>query len=105
MSAKIGFDINLYFDEQGSLLITDQVRPDLRAIPQSRDFRVNAPLTGPVTVEVEVLIDKMDITVPLDQARFIIGDSEVDADMVREVKAMIGAKRSAAAKAATAMRT
>mgnify|MGYP001177787587 CR=1 FL=1 len=94
MSAMIGLDINLYLDVEGRLVITDKPAPGLTPLAQSRGFRLNAPLDDVVTADVEIIVGGVDLALPLEQARFIVADEEVDADMVLAMKRDIEARRA-----------
>ncbi len=96
MSALIGLDVGLYLDGDGRLIITDKPAPGLQPLSQSRGFRLHAQLDGVVTADVEIIVGGMDVSIPLEQARFVIADEEADAEMVRAVKRQIDARRRAA---------
>ena len=90
-------DIGLYLDGDGRLVITDKPAPDMLPLKQSRGFRLNAPLDDCVTADVEIIVGGVDLEVPLEQARFVVADSEVDAEMVQAVKRQVEARRKAGA--------
>lgn len=65
----IGQQINLYLDSDGALIITQAKRAGLRPLDASRGFRLNAPLEGVVTAEVEMIVSDVEVTLPADQLK------------------------------------
>ena len=96
---KTGRNINLYFDADGYLVITDEVRDDLTPFSNSQGFKLNAPLDDVVTADVTMIVGNVDLKIPPDQVRLIVGDQDIDAEMLEGIKRTIEARRAVAEKA------
>ena len=94
----IGYDVALFLDVDGNLVLTTdkRPRPGWIELSQTRAVRLNVPLDDVVTADVEFIVGGVDIDVPLGQARFIVADQEADAELVRAVQRAIKAKRALA---------
>jgi len=64
-----GRKLNLYLDEQGQLVITQEEREDLRALDESRNFTLDAPLNELVTARVEMIVSHVDAVIPREQVK------------------------------------
>ncbi|HUX17172.1 MAG TPA: hypothetical protein VMW52_11915 [Phycisphaerae bacterium] len=62
-----GFDLKLYVDAKGYLVISTRERPELFALDGTADFTLEAPLCEVVKAHVQFIVGEVDVDIPLAQ--------------------------------------
>ena len=83
MSMMTGMQVKAYINSDGALVLTDRELTDadkagMTELSMSQDITVRMPLDNAVVADVTILVGQLDVTLPMDQVRFIVGDHEVD---------------------------
>ena len=90
----VGFDIHLYLNPQGELVITDKVRPELVPLNASQGFTLCAPLDAAVRADVQILVGELDIEIPPGQTVLLNTDERLTPEVVAAAKQIISARRN-----------
>ena len=85
--AMVGDGIKLGFGGKGELIVTDKaLRKGISPFLSSSDFVINAPLAGLVTVEIKVPLGGVELTIPPEQVKVVLGTQELNKAQVVAVR-------------------